>query len=329
MEAVKYRSICVDIAKGIGIFLVVLGHTTENEDLRQWIYSFHMPLFFLISGIFFDTSIKGLLKKVVRLTIPYFAFALLSFAYWRLLEIHFRELPEGFDANTHFVDIFFQRNEFYFNVVLWFLPCLILVTIATSIITQITNNRLVVFILYALCLGCTCFYSPMFDCMWMNEAFYALPFFMIGYSLKNVFVEMERQLIRTNVFIKLLFVAPFCLLPLFQHPNDMMSSNYSCGYMYFHVIAVILIISLLGLSSLLISQKWLVSLGVNSLTIMCLHEPLKRIVVKIISIVLGQSVDVVRNSYLMSIFITILIVVSLYPVCLLINRHCKWIIGRF
>ena len=44
------RSNFIDIVKGIGIFLVVLGH--QNTILTQEIYSFHMPLFFFLSGIF-------------------------------------------------------------------------------------------------------------------------------------------------------------------------------------------------------------------------------------------------------------------------------------
>jgi fucose 4-O-acetylase-like acetyltransferase len=59
----------VDFAKGIGIFLVVLGHTlrglftynyAENSGvlhwLDNWIYTFHMPLFFFVSGLFIQRS---------------------------------------------------------------------------------------------------------------------------------------------------------------------------------------------------------------------------------------------------------------------------------
>ena len=35
----------LDIAKGIGIILVIIGHMSSSY-LRDWIYSFHMPLFF-------------------------------------------------------------------------------------------------------------------------------------------------------------------------------------------------------------------------------------------------------------------------------------------
>ncbi len=42
----------IDVAKGIGIFLVVLGHIVpENTYLRAIIYSFHMPLFFFLNGL--------------------------------------------------------------------------------------------------------------------------------------------------------------------------------------------------------------------------------------------------------------------------------------
>ena len=41
----------IDAAKGMAIVLVVMGHVcTGIPGLVKWIYSFHMPLFFLISG---------------------------------------------------------------------------------------------------------------------------------------------------------------------------------------------------------------------------------------------------------------------------------------
>ena len=36
----------IDVLKGIGIVLVMLGH--QNLPIGHFIYSFHMPLFFLI-----------------------------------------------------------------------------------------------------------------------------------------------------------------------------------------------------------------------------------------------------------------------------------------
>ncbi|MBQ8345321.1 MAG: acyltransferase family protein, partial [Clostridia bacterium] len=40
----------IDIAKGIAILLVLLGHTICPTWMSVYIYSFHMPLLFVLSG---------------------------------------------------------------------------------------------------------------------------------------------------------------------------------------------------------------------------------------------------------------------------------------
>ena len=76
------RSLALDIAKGIGILLVVLGHCPHVwPPVKQWIYSFHVPLFFLLSGMVWDGAyhkesgfLNGafLRKKALRLLVPCF-----------------------------------------------------------------------------------------------------------------------------------------------------------------------------------------------------------------------------------------------------------------
>jgi polysaccharide biosynthesis protein PslL len=63
------RIVHIDIAKGIGILLVVLAHNglqAYAPFLHQFIYAFHMPLFFFLSGMFFKPEIGflELLKSV-------------------------------------------------------------------------------------------------------------------------------------------------------------------------------------------------------------------------------------------------------------------------
>lgn len=72
------RNNSVDIAKGMGILLVVLGHnwilTHEKNLIFQVIYSFHMPLFFFLGGIFLNSaqSFPALLRtKADSLLKPY------------------------------------------------------------------------------------------------------------------------------------------------------------------------------------------------------------------------------------------------------------------
>lgn len=67
------RDKTLDIAKGIGILLVVIGHMPINIDLYNTIYTFHVPLFFFISGVLYTVkpgvTTKGYIYKTARKTL--------------------------------------------------------------------------------------------------------------------------------------------------------------------------------------------------------------------------------------------------------------------
>lgn len=75
----------LDIAKALGIILVVIAHSLPESFFKLWIYSFHMPLFFFISGIFInynfisnESSDNFILKKIKTIFIPYFYFGIIN-----------------------------------------------------------------------------------------------------------------------------------------------------------------------------------------------------------------------------------------------------------
>jgi len=72
------RDKSLDIAKGLGIILVVWGHMAQACPIKEEIYLFHMPLFFIISGYFFRyDNIKifsFVIKKFKSYIIPYIFF---------------------------------------------------------------------------------------------------------------------------------------------------------------------------------------------------------------------------------------------------------------
>ena len=76
-----------DVAKGIGILLVVVGHALPQDSLlRVFIYSFHMPLFFLVSGLVmkeFNTKITmaELWKQDKRLIFNYLFWTIMYWLY--------------------------------------------------------------------------------------------------------------------------------------------------------------------------------------------------------------------------------------------------------
>ena len=87
----------LDVARGIAILLVVFGHTLIKDFansnlllnyLRFYVYTIHMPIFFVISGILFEKNIKKYCKfskseyvknKFLKFMIPYFSFSVFNY----------------------------------------------------------------------------------------------------------------------------------------------------------------------------------------------------------------------------------------------------------
>ena len=78
----------VDIAKGIGIILVFLGHFNIPDTLRAEIYTFHIPLFFFLSGVVFNDHKpinRFLGDEAKRMIVPYYCWAFFYFVLFKLL----------------------------------------------------------------------------------------------------------------------------------------------------------------------------------------------------------------------------------------------------
>lgn len=67
------RNVIIDIMKAITIILVIIGHCKIPSYMRDFIFSFHMPLFFIIGGYFYKASQFGQIvrKSAKRLLVPY------------------------------------------------------------------------------------------------------------------------------------------------------------------------------------------------------------------------------------------------------------------
>ena len=70
------RIVWIDWAKAFGIFLVVFGHI-KVSILTEIIYYFHMPFFFILSGILYkDRPFKEELRRTTKyLIVPYLIYS--------------------------------------------------------------------------------------------------------------------------------------------------------------------------------------------------------------------------------------------------------------
>lgn len=132
----------IDALKGIGIMLVVFAHHSLPTALDTYIFSFHMPLFFFISGFLFDFEkyagsaanfYKGRFRSLI---VPYFAFAVLTCLFYFLLDTGFQPGVQNIKFFEHIAllensmlhgiyHIFYALGPMIsYNPPLWFLTCL-------------------------------------------------------------------------------------------------------------------------------------------------------------------------------------------------------------
>ena len=70
------RIIWIDYAKVISIFLMVICHAGLKGIPLQVIYQFHMPAFFIISGVLYKN--RGVLKEFRSFLVPIIVFSIIN-----------------------------------------------------------------------------------------------------------------------------------------------------------------------------------------------------------------------------------------------------------
>ena len=128
------RNSKIDITKGIGIILVVFGHNWivlhEKDELFRIIFSFHVPLFFFISGIFLRESIQYrsfLLSRTDSLLKPYFVVLVILGALPLLVGITTQGTVDP-ALLAYFAGMFYGTGATIAWAPMWFLPHLFLST---------------------------------------------------------------------------------------------------------------------------------------------------------------------------------------------------------
>lgn len=142
----------LDIAKGIGIILVCVGHACTNQavtaecqfaDVIRFVTLFHMALFFFINGMLYnakysDKPLTGILKKIKAYYVPFVTYNLLFwlfhnlFARWKLISGALDEKDYAYVGIKAFLVSFVKSILGFrqrFAGAMWFLEALIVISV--------------------------------------------------------------------------------------------------------------------------------------------------------------------------------------------------------
>lgn len=268
----------ISIAKGIGIMMVVLGHciATEQSLINRFIYQFHMPLFFFISGYCLNdkyfSNIKLFCKRKFKgLYIPNlkynFIFLLLHNAFISLYIIGGEKIDLLVFCKKLAQTILFMEGTEQLLGGFWFLKQLIIASILGLIILKVIRIRIVqllILIIPAIVFSYYNFSIPYL--FWGSQTFLATLFYIIGYHYKDICFKYN---LSTIIFCFVIVLFGAILWPTGIVIND-------CMYVLPYIISAMAgIIMVMEFSKIINTQKSYANMfsfiGNHTLTILTWH----------------------------------------------------------
>jgi len=313
----------IDIAKGIAIILVVLGHIDFGDNfVCNWIYSFHMPIFFIISGFFITSKTINIKDNIIveskKLLYPYFSFSILA-----LLYLIIKFILGSIDFSVLSVAIIDTITLNGYSA-LWFLPTLFFSKILVNIIENSNiSKKIYIFLILFICLQN---YLGILDLLsfsilksiyiFVNRIIISMIFLKIGSILRKHLITKNM-----NFYFCILLIIVSLFVSQINGFVDLHYLVLNNSLLYF-LLAFVNSYIILSVSKNLENIKILDYFGKNSLIIYGTHltTPLIMICKKIVEFI-GISEIIVFDFLVLIMMLAIEIIIIF-----LINKYFIWLI---
>lgn len=309
----------IDFIKGVGIILVLIGHLPINDTLHMQIYSFHMPLFFFCSGLFFKPKsiIGGVKKDFKTIFIPYVFFA--SILIMTLIGIGCATHNNLRDAICQLKINPLDSDCYPLYHTIWFLICMFFVKELCNIFTNLTTNYRIIgwggyFV--ALMLRENGIHLPFF----IDSAFGMLFFYTVGYR----FIHSKYNQMKCNTYILLLLFCLYLALISFISPKVNVRDNMYPWFLCISALIPIFILFYLS-ANIFRTELWIFKIirkcGVKSLFIFALHGPILEVLFPVMNHVnIGSCAQ------------TLILVLTIIPMCIgaerMIMKYTPFLVGK-
>lgn len=328
------RLFWVDNAKAIGIFCILLSHQHLSFAIIVWLFSFHVPLFFLLSGLLFDPSRHAVFRdfayrKFRTILVPYFIFATCSYLFWLLLcEKPLYSAPA---LLLKYISILYGVGvggwQVPLGVMLWFLPCLFVVEMVSWAVIRFLGGKQRVWAVAAFVLSgyfFSCVQYPFRFPFGIEIAFTGAAFYLIGFMAKDAIAAwISGKSFIGSLALVLLGSVGFSQLNGYIDMNTIFYGNP----IFFYIAAICGSLSVIGLGRLLGDKAMLRWIGAGTIVIMGFNG----ITGVLLKFLLDYGRHVLGWDWLTRVPILIFVLVQmilLVPFILIVNRYSKIILGR-
>ena len=273
MENVNRKRITwIDMARGYGILLVIFAHLYVGP-LHSWIYSFHLPLFFFLSGYLFKTSesfLSFLIKKIKSLLIPYIFLGLPVIIFYTFSS-RALSIPGVIDIVMSFI---FQQK--FLNI--WFITCLFILEIVFYFVSKYIKSDLGILLISVLSvlIGYVFYQTTDMLLYWnADTCLMALPFYSVGYILRKKGVI---QKCLDNLSLSFILFVSFVFINLiFWYVNYRQETSLNMFYNSYGIIPATYLSAFAGIFFMIIISNFINIdivnyIGRNSMIYFVLHQ---------------------------------------------------------
>ena len=223
----KERNVYFDIVKAVSIILVIVGHCIQtgsgmeyksyalffDNPVFKFIYSFHMPLFMLISGYLFYFSCKK--KKCYELLYSRFKQIIIPLMSWSVVSLLiyiFKSDISIINESLSFVLIVRKLLDYFLNGP-WFLWAIWWCSLVIIIVRKLFKDNLIIYVFI-------CFLTFILpDVLNFQLYKYMWPFFLIAYLFNKYNYKDKLKKIYLNKFFIFSCITIFMIMLSFFNYN--------------------------------------------------------------------------------------------------------------
>lgn len=331
----------VDTMKAIGMVLVVVGHSPGLEPfIKHAIYSFHMPLFFFISGLLlteaklalpYGAYFSALWKGLV---LPYLFFFAVSYLYW--LPTH-----EMAGSAGKYVGMSWQEplmgvligngDALFVNVVLWFFTCLF----TTSLIFFAARKYFSAAFLLVALNGLGVVFVLLYDRSWprlpwgLDNAVVAIAFYSAGHFFRGYQKATSDRVSRTGArILAFLMLAAVAFVANLNGSVDLNTLHFGSHRSLYFLGAYLGIFALFYFSIGLPATRVFQWLSQNTIIIFPIHLLMFSVFTGIAVVAFGFPRDFKESSFIWTLLFPSAALLASYPASVFIRRFFPFVIGK-
>lgn len=315
---VSSRIAFVDAAKTICIFLMVVGHWTNNELLLVYIYSFHMPAFFTISGFLYKP--RHWFKTILSFGVPVLFFSSVNFLILILTkQLTFDKLGFKYIFDSFLCYRYGLGNTCLF-VGLWFLWALLGLRLLFGDISFFGKIRTWYLVLAAFVISYVSLESFFIDTNTLFRGWFigcktiqSLPFFCLGLYLRDK-KWMPNQLSSPMIISLLLFSLS---MPIVNGKCGILETDYGLSFFLFSFNAMSSSILLFVFANYIPANIVCANISKGTLLILGIHMPLIEFI---------EYIDVIPPVF--NFIVPFLVILICYYPIIWFDRYFPILIGK-